>query len=127
MVTFDQNWKYQNYSNLLFAGTYTTKYVYFYFTADSYFYKTDMTFKTALNYYTTSYVFYRQIYYDSNCSKFYVAPCDLQVIKVFDTNCSLVENISLGNNYPYGLNYILMVASILEPNLTIKFWFHKME
>ena len=107
VVTFDQYWNYQNYSSLPFAATYTTKYVngYFYFTADSYFYKTDMTFKTASNYYRSSNVFYRQMYYDSTSSKFYVAPCGLQVIQVFDTNCSLVHNISLGNNYPYGLNY----------------------
>ena len=107
VITYDQYWNYQNYSNLLFSGTYTTKYVYFYFTADSYcyFYKTDVTFKVALNNYTKAGVTYRQMYYDSNSSKFYIAPTRLQVIQVFDTNCSLVENISLGNDYPYGLNY----------------------
>ena len=107
VVAFNQNWIYQNYSSLPFPSTYTAKHVngYFYFTADSYFYKTDVTFKVALNNYTNNYKYYRQMYYDSNSSKFYVAPTRLQVIQVFDTNCSLVENISLGNDYPYGLNY----------------------
>ena len=102
MVLFDQNC-----SSLPFAATYTAKYVngYFYFTADSYFYKTDVTFKVALNYYSKPNAIYRQMYYDSSSSKFYVAPNMLQLIQVFDNNCTLVQNISLGNNYPYGLNY----------------------
>jgi hypothetical protein len=106
VTTFDQYWNYQTYNNLPFPYSYDLKCVngYFYITSNSYFYKTDLSFTVVCKYLHTN-AMYRQMYYDSTSSLFYTAPVYLQVIQVFDTNCALVQNISLGIDYPYGLNY----------------------
>ncbi len=46
------------------------------------------------------------MYFDFNSSKFYVAVSGLEIIQVFDINCVLKQNFSLGTNISaYGLNY----------------------
>ena len=106
VVTFDQYWNFQNYSITPYIYSYSLKYVngYFYFTANDYFYKTDMNFKVNSTYQPGSFVGYRQMYFDSTTSLFWVAPFKIQSLQIFDTNCRLNNSISLGLN-PYGLNY----------------------
>ena len=104
IVTFNQFWIYQGYQNLPYPNTYTTKYVggYFYFSSDSYFYKTYSNF-IVINYYQSNGANYRQFAYDS--AKFYVAAYVIARIDIFDTSCSLLQTINLGSKQPYGLAF----------------------
>ena len=103
IVIFNQFWIYQGYHDLPYYATYTTKYVggFFYFSSASYFYKTNTNFEV-INYYQDN-AYYKQFFYDSTVSKFYVASQAYPRIDVFDTFCSRLQSISLGSNLPYGL------------------------
>ena len=119
IVTFNQFWIYQGYRSLPYSNTYTAKWVdgYFYFSSDNYFYKTYSNY-AVIKYYQNTKAFYREFFYDSSSSKFYVAPYNLPRIDVFDISCSLIQSISLGNQQPYalvGFNRNLY-ASVLNNN-----------
>jgi hypothetical protein len=108
VVIFNQNWNYINNTDLL-ANSYTMKYIsgYFYITSDTIFYKTDMNFVVQASSTNPGYDVYRQIYYDSSSSKFYVGTFQSKCISIFDSNCSLIETISLAayNYETFGINY----------------------
>ena len=119
VVTYDQYWNYQTYQALPCSNSYAIKYVakYFYFTSDDYFYKTNSNFGL-VSYYTNGGACYRQMYYDSSSSKFYAAPFQISRIDVFNTNCILLQTISLGSNAAYGLSYFngSFYAGIMNSN-----------
>ena len=104
IVIFNQFWIYQYSQPLPFNYTYAAKYVggYFYFSSDNYFYKTYSNF-ALLSSYKTAGAAYRQLFYDSATSKFYVAPFTFPRIDVFDTSCTLLQSISLGTRVPFGV------------------------
>lgn len=104
LVKFDQYWNYQTYYTLPLSSTFNGLYVggRFYFTAEYYFYRTDSNFNLQCQ---ASGVQYRQPYYDSSTSLFYVAAYSTTYIAVFNIGCVLVQTINLGNYRPYGLSY----------------------
>ena len=119
IVIFNEFWVYLYYQNLPFSYTYTTKYVggYFYFSSNDYFYKTYSNF-ALLSSYKNAGAAYRQFFYDSVSSKFYVAPFNFPRIDVFDTSCTLLQSISLGNRLPFGLVALngIVYATVLNSN-----------
>ena len=124
IVAFNQYWAYESYKYLPIANTYATKYVdgFFYFAADGYFYKTSTSSFTTLNYYQNIGANYRQFFFDSNGSKFYVTSTSLNRIDIFDTSCSLLQSISLGNQSPYGLAFLggnTLYAGVLSSQIIV--------
>lgn len=104
IVLFDQNWTYHSYHTLPYKFSYTAKYIggYFYFSSLSYFYKTNINF-FEINSHIRTGAEYRQFVYDPSSSRFYVASFSSKLIDIFDTSCSLLDSIDLGNQKPYGL------------------------
>jgi hypothetical protein len=82
------------------------KYVngYYYFSSDSYFYRTDSNFNLNASYAPGAFFGFRQFFFDSNSQLFYIAPFATNTILLFDMNCNYKRSISLQNYYPYGLN-----------------------
>jgi hypothetical protein len=69
-------------------------------------YKTFFNFSSICYYSYGISAAYRQMYFDFNSSKFYVAVSGLEIIQVFDINCVLKQNFSLGTNISaYGFNF----------------------
>ena len=122
IVTFNHFWIYQDYQNLPYPYSWTTKYIggYFYFSSENYFYKTYSNF-TVINYYPSSIAAYRQIAFDPARSKFYVASQNFPRIDVFDTSCSLLQSINLGSKQPFGLVFFNgnIYAGVLNSNQVI--------
>jgi hypothetical protein len=125
VVIFNQNWNYINNTDLL-ANSYTMKYIggYFYITSDTIFYKTDMNFVVLASSTNPEYDVYRQIYYDSSSSKFYVGTYHSKYISIFDTSCSLIDTISLAvyNYETFGINYFngYFYVGVVNSNKIIK-------
>ena len=105
IVTFNDYWEHQNNQNLPHSGTFTIKYVseYFYFSSNSYFYKTDSNFSVIDSYQMTN-ALYRQFIFDSNSSKFYLPSYKFNQIDIFNTSCSLLQSIVLSIQ-PYSLSH----------------------
>ena len=107
IVTFDRRWRHLNISSLPYSNTFTLKYVegYFYFSSNSYFYKTDSNFNLVSEH--NSNVIYRGIYYHST-ELFFVAASGTQEIHVFDKNCVFKSSLSTRerNFFPYAVNYL---------------------
>ena len=110
LVQFNQDWNYQKYYNLTYGNSFSLKFIngYFYFSANYYFYKTDINFNLNASYNNPN-AYYRSIYYDSSSSLFYVctgSTIHSYPLSVFDTNSNFQRFMTLAGNYPdYALIY----------------------
>ena len=104
VIIYNQNFVYQSYKTLPVAYSYTLKYAssYFYLTANSAFYKTDMNFNLVTTYSLNAN--YRAIAYDCINTIFYVANPLYYRIDIFDTNLNLKSTLSTSSSVPFGLN-----------------------
>ena len=96
IVKFNQYWEYQNYQNLPFAYSYSTKFVNgsFYFTSHDYFYKTDSNFEM-IDSYRMKGASYGRFIFDSISSTFYVSSFSFERIDIFNTSCSFLQSIEI--------------------------------
>ena len=120
VVIFNQYWVYQSYKALnALSYPYDLRLVgaYFYISANDFFYRTDAAFNVQNPSYSYANAIYRQIYYDSANSKFYVVANNLNQIHVFNTLCSFLQAISLSYS-AYGINYYngKLYVSLTFPN-----------
>jgi hypothetical protein len=95
IVQFNQDWNYQKYYNLTYGNSFSLKFIngYFYFSANYYFYKTDINFNLNASYNNPN-AYYRSIYYDSSSGLFYVCTGNYP-LSVFDTNSNFQRFMTL--------------------------------
>ncbi len=106
IFVFDENWNYvsnkSSFPNVLYmipVGNY------FYITGKHNIWKTDQQLNVSIRYNSTgSFPWYHGLYYNSTNDLIYVAPYNLQVIRVFNLNLTLNDSISITPYQPWSIN-----------------------